>query len=44
MDHINVTACRRSVSCSEVVDNKNDKIANRNKRDDGSVLQAVEPA
>jgi hypothetical protein len=44
MDHINVTACGCSVSSSKMVDHKNDKIANRNKCDDGSVLQAVEPA
>jgi hypothetical protein len=44
MDDVNVTAGRRSVTSSKVVDDKNDKIANRNKCNDGRVLQAVEPA
>lgn len=44
MDNIDVATCRRSVARSEVVDHKNDQIANRNKRNDGSVLQAIEPA
>jgi hypothetical protein len=44
MDNINVATCRCSVTSSEVVDHKNDQIANRNKRNDGSILQTVEPA
>ena len=34
MDNINVATCRRGITSGEVVDHKNDQIANRNKRND----------
>jgi hypothetical protein len=44
VDNIDVAARGCSVTNREVVDHKNDQIANGNKRNNGSVLQAVEPA
>ena len=44
MDNINIAACRRGVTSSEVVDHKNDQIADRDKRNDRGVFQTVEPA
>jgi hypothetical protein len=44
VDDIDVTARGCSVANREVVDHENDQIANGNKRNNGSVLQAVEPA
>jgi len=34
MDNVNVATCRRGITSSEVVDHKNDQIANGNKRND----------
>ena len=42
--NIDVTARGCSVANREVVDHEDDQIANGNKRNNGSVLQAVEPA
>jgi hypothetical protein len=44
VDNIDVAARGRSVANREVVDHKNDQVTNGNKRNDGSVFQAVEPA
>jgi len=44
VDNIDVTARGCSVADREVVDHENNEITNGNKRNDGSVLQAVEPA
>lgn len=44
VDNINVATRWRSVASSEMVNHKNDKVANGNKRDNGGVLQTVEPA
>ena len=44
VDDIDIAARGCSVADREVVDHKNDQITNGNKRDNGSVLQAVEPA
>lgn len=44
MKDINVATCRRGITSSKVVDHKNDQISNGNKRNNGGVLQAVEPA
>jgi hypothetical protein len=44
VDDIDVAARGRSVANREVVDHKNDQIADGNKRNNGSVLQAIEPA
>ena len=44
VDNIDVAASGRSVADGKVVNHKNDQISNGNKRDNGSVLQAVEPA
>ena len=44
VNDINVTARGCSVADRKVVDHKNDQIANGNKRNNGGVLQAVEPA
>jgi hypothetical protein len=44
VDNIDVAARGCSVADREVVDHENDQITNGNKRNDGSVLQAVEPA
>ena len=44
VDDIDIAARGCSVADREVVDHKNDQITNGNKRNDGSVLQAVEPA
>jgi hypothetical protein len=44
MDNINVAPCRRGITSSKVVHHKNDQVSNGNKRNNGGVLQAVEPA
>ena len=44
VDDIDIAARGCSVADGEVVDHKNYQITNGNKRDNGSVLQAVEPA
>jgi hypothetical protein len=44
VDNIDIAARGRSVANREVVDHKNDQVTNGNKRNDGSVFQAVEPA
>ena len=44
MDNINVATCWCSIASSKMVDHKNDKIADGNERNNGGVLQAVEPA
>jgi len=44
VNDINVAARGCGIADREVVDHENNKIANGNKRNNGSVLQAVEPA
>jgi hypothetical protein len=44
VDDIDVATRGRGVADREVVDHKNDQITNGNERNNGSVLQAVEPA
>jgi hypothetical protein len=44
VDNIDVAARGCGVANREVVDHKNDQITDGNKRNNGSVLQAVEPA
>ena len=44
VDNINVATCWRSVASSKMVDHKNDKVADGNKRNNGGVLQTVESA
>lgn len=44
MNDVDITTRRRGVVSGEVVDHENYEVTDRNKCNDGSILQAVEPA